>query len=278
MQRTIVSAQINPYVRFAGFRKGMQEMNAALCYAKDCRLFYFTAGSCDFQIGKNLYRTEPGEVYLIPPMCAYQMLRESGNECYLVNFDYQWDPDGPERPIPVTVDEKAVPHQQIRFSDLPQLDDVTVLRVPGVSGLLSEMVELYRRKPVYFRAEMNARFTLVLLRVLEQMVSGRVSGGIAEMIEFVSEHCAEPLTNQSIGERFHYHPNYVNRLFVLHTGKSLHQYLLGCRAERAILLLQTTDASVSEIALQTGWKNQSQFSRGFRQITGYPPSSFRAGK
>ena len=277
-ETTISSAQINPFVRFAGFRQGMNGMRNGISYAKDCRLFYFTAGTCEFLIGKNLYQTVPGEVYLIPPMCPYQMLRENGAECYLVNFDYLMLDCEIECSIPVTADESEEPHQRVRFLDLQQLNGVVALKVSGISKLLAEMSELYRRKSIYFRAEMNSRFTQVLLRVFEQLLVGRPTGGFAEMAEYVSEHCAEALTNQRIGERFHYHPNYVNRSFVLHTGKSLHQYLLACRVEKAILLLQTTNASVSEIAVQTGWKNQSQFSRGFRQVTGYPPSSFRSGK
>lgn len=48
------------------------------------------------------------------------------------------------------------------------------------------------------------------------------------------------------------------------------------RIDEALHLLATTTQSLAEIALSTGFCDQSAFSRNFRRMTGLPPGAFRA--
>jgi AraC family L-rhamnose operon transcriptional activator RhaR len=52
-------------------------------------------------------------------------------------------------------------------------------------------------------------------------------------------------------------------------------YLNGRRAERAAMLLATTDASVGSIGVEVGWADPSQFSRRFRQHMDISPREYR---
>ena len=58
-------------------------------------------------------------------------------------------------------------------------------------------------------------------------------------------------------------------------GVPPHRYLLTRRIERATALLRDTDASVTDIAFQTGWDSLGTFGRTFRDITGESPSALR---
>ena len=58
-------------------------------------------------------------------------------------------------------------------------------------------------------------------------------------------------------------------------GLPPHRYLLTRRIERAVALLRETDAPVTEIAFQTGWKSLGTFGRIFRDITGASPGELR---
>jgi len=60
-------------------------------------------------------------------------------------------------------------------------------------------------------------------------------------------------------------------LFAKHTGKSLREYLLMVRMERARALLVNTDMPLSIVAEASGYKDQSAFSRRFRNYFGIPP-------
>lgn len=58
-------------------------------------------------------------------------------------------------------------------------------------------------------------------------------------------------------------------------GETPHRYLQRRRIERAMELLRTSDASVSEVCLDVGFTSFATFSRTFSSIVGESPSSFR---
>ncbi|OGT73573.1 MAG: AraC family transcriptional regulator [Gammaproteobacteria bacterium RIFCSPLOWO2_02_FULL_57_10] len=58
-------------------------------------------------------------------------------------------------------------------------------------------------------------------------------------------------------------------------GLPPHRYLLTRRIERAIALLRDSELSITDIALQTGWRSLGTFGRIFRDITGVTPGVMR---
>ena len=76
----------------------------------------------------------------------------------------------------------------------------------------------------------------------------------------------------SIGclSRFHF-----ARAFRATVGQSPHQYVSAKRLELAKELLIRGDRSLEEIALGLNFSSQANFSRAFRQITGWAPGQFR---
>jgi PAS domain S-box-containing protein len=64
----------------------------------------------------------------------------------------------------------------------------------------------------------------------------------------------------------------VHRVF----GLTPRQLAMKIRLDEALHLLATTDAPLAEIALVTGFCDQSAFTRHFRRLTGLPPGLFRS--
>jgi AraC family transcriptional regulator len=65
------------------------------------------------------------------------------------------------------------------------------------------------------------------------------------------------------------------RCFRKSVGLPPHSYVKRRRVERARELLTGTDLPVAEIALVTGFSDQSHFTRRFREIIGVPPGAYR---
>ena len=65
------------------------------------------------------------------------------------------------------------------------------------------------------------------------------------------------------------------RAFKQSAGVTPHHYLVQRRVERAQELLVRTELPLSEIALATGFSDQSHFARHFRQMLGLTPGQFR---
>lgn len=70
-------------------------------------------------------------------------------------------------------------------------------------------------------------------------------------------------------------PKSFCRFFKANTGKTLVEYLHELRVGEACRQLLETDLPVSEIALECGFNNLSNFNRRFRELKGMTPREFR---
>lgn len=66
------------------------------------------------------------------------------------------------------------------------------------------------------------------------------------------------------------------RRWLSRTGQGFSKILLNTRLEHGLSLLQTTDAQVSDIALECGFKTPSHFSDAFRKRFGIKPKDIRS--
>jgi AraC family transcriptional regulator len=58
-------------------------------------------------------------------------------------------------------------------------------------------------------------------------------------------------------------------------GVSCHRWLIELRIERAKSLLSVADLSLTDVALKSGFNDQTAFTRTFRRIVGVPPGRWR---
>ena len=65
------------------------------------------------------------------------------------------------------------------------------------------------------------------------------------------------------------------RSFKATFGETPHRFLQRRRIERAMFLLRTTDATVTDVCMQCGFSSLGTFSRTFSDIVGESPSAFK---
>lgn len=277
MEYTILSNQIAPFVRHAELRNIEVIPFGGVTYAKDWRLFAVSKGECSLTCRETVFSLKVGDSILVPPLQPYQVDNRVETYLYIINFDMLSHNSDLFAPIPLLrqASPHEAPHQIVFFRDIPELTGPILIHAPQVHTHLQQMCGKVNTGGLYDRINRNALFTLVLTELFERLLHTEAKSSISDMITYINAHYGEHITNQSIGEQFHYHPNYVNRLFVTHTGQSLHQYVMRLRIHIATELLLDTRLSIAEIAERTGWHSPSHFSRGFKQITGFSPNAYR---
>ena len=70
--------------------------------------------------------------------------------------------------------------------------------------------------------------------------------------------------------------HYFSQLFRKSTNESPHRYITRARIERAKQMLRLSGASIADIAIVTGFADQSHFTKVFRRLAGVTPSAYRA--
>ncbi len=98
---------------------------------------------------------------------------------------------------------------------------------------------------------------------------------VAAAVAYLDERFAEPIRIEQVAGTVFLSPDHFTRVFAAVMGRTPSDYLRHLRLERARVLLQATDAPVSEIAEQCGFRETAYFIRAFRAATGLTPHAFR---
>jgi len=98
---------------------------------------------------------------------------------------------------------------------------------------------------------------------------------LARVIDFVHAHFAQDIPLTSLAAVAGLSPYHFARLFKQSTGLAPHQYLIQVRVERAKGLLLHSCESITGIALQVGFCDQSHFATHFKRTYGVTPRAFR---
>lgn len=150
----------------------------------------------------------------------------------------------------------------------------------GSIRLLVESMEAeYLQRQVGWQEMLRCRLVEILVcteRVAENTLARRQHPAVAAMVEYVHDHCAEPLSLSALSKRLGYTSQYLCSLFHRETGMTLRAYLQHLRMERSCHLLLNTDARISQIAQAVGYSDQKHFNQLFRRHTGFSPREFRS--
>lgn len=92
---------------------------------------------------------------------------------------------------------------------------------------------------------------------------------------YILDHFAERITLQGIAEEFHFSASYCNNVFKKETKKSIVDFLINERIQKAKELLLHTDYPLPLIASKVGYDDYNYFSRLFKKHTMYTPMKYR---
>jgi AraC-like DNA-binding protein len=93
--------------------------------------------------------------------------------------------------------------------------------------------------------------------------------------DLIDARYRDPLDIAELARVAHCSPAHFSRRFDRTFGSPPHRYLLERRVERAKHLLASTDASVLEIALDTGFHSAPSFCTAFKRVSGTTPGAYR---
>lgn len=97
-----------------------------------------------------------------------------------------------------------------------------------------------------------------------------------EICAYILGHCCDPdLSLNSVADHFGVSTKMVGLICKDTFGKTYLQYVRDLQIRRAAALLQTTDATLEEIAQQCGFANLLTFRRNFKAVMGMNPSDYR---
>ena len=99
---------------------------------------------------------------------------------------------------------------------------------------------------------------------------------IAKLKRYIEENLGGELTRSVLAGQVYLSEDYITRLFIRETGRTLPVYIARRRMEKAAKLLRESTDPISKIAMEVGYSNFSYFSKTFRDYVGSTPNEYRA--
>jgi AraC family transcriptional regulator len=100
-------------------------------------------------------------------------------------------------------------------------------------------------------------------------------GRMTDVLRYMAAHAAAPHKIAGLARMAHLSPYHFLRSFKATTGVTPHQWLLRTRLRNAAEQLTATNTPVTDIALDVGFEDLSNFTRSFRAEFGASPRQFR---
>lgn len=133
--------------------------------------------------------------------------------------------------------------------------------------------ELYIKGMVYNLIGLLARYNLIKYNGL--MPETSESERLLPIIEYIDKNYFEKITLNYLSCLVNLNSEYLCRLFKKATGSTIGDYINFVRISKAEKLLSTTDKTISEISMDTGFASVSYFNRVFKSYKKCSPSVYK---
>jgi YesN/AraC family two-component response regulator len=167
--------------------------------------------------------------------------------------------------------------EQMRLN--PRTRQVPVLVLSGKMLSLEDVYRLDYGQVTFHSKELlsTAETVASLHRVLagRQTLSQPTSTLVKYALAYLHQNFASPVTRQEIAQAVGVSKNYLSKIFRQEFGFSPWDYLIRFRIQKAKEFLDTTGASITSVAAQTGFEDSAYFSRVFRKHIGMSPQEYR---
>lgn len=158
-------------------------------------------------------------------------------------------------------------------------------------ALLTVLVDEYEHRHRTFAEQVLTYLMQSILSLLARTISEAFHAGPAtadpkvmkrtelldQLLAYVRQHIYSPdkLRLEHLAMHFHYSPNYLSIFFKRHMGQSLQQYIVQYKLKLVETRLRYSDWSISQIAYELGFSDESHLTKLFKKYYRQTPGDFR---
>ncbi len=163
-----------------------------------------------------------------------------------------------------------------------EIDRNRITAAGGISSLDMMLSWISRTNGEFFSSAIAEQFIHDHLRLpsqsqrnVEIQLVQRRSPRLAKAMQLMMANTEEILSSKDISTQVGISTRQLERLFSKYRQKSLHQYYLETRLEKARHLILHTAMSLLQVSIATGFSSQSHFTRCYKNLYDKTPSSER---
>lgn len=256
--------------------------NISICiplhWHREFEINYIISGRASFRVNNTTYLSEKGDIMIVQPNALHSI------------YPYQNDSQVYET---LVFDSDILEIDQLSRSTREYIEPIKnneMLLIPRITAADKGYAKIHRCVKDIFQYvnANNARDDIMIKSKLLELIYLMLEGGYAETADtynvlsilkpalvYISDHFRDEIKIQELADTIHVSESYFMSLFHKHIGLSAMEYINQIRIKEACHLLRTTNHSVMEVALISGFRNISNFNRHFKRMTGVSPVEYR---
>jgi AraC family transcriptional regulator len=169
----------------------------------------------------------------------------------------------PSRNINVEIEDSFLAEHQLPFQ--VKLDD------PGLKPALIRIWQESRINDAYALPSIQA----LVLQLLSAPPSGSTPPWVQQLRSLLNDCWSETFSLQQLSDTLHVHPVTISKHFPRYFSCTLGEYMRKVKIDKALSLIRQPDRSLTDIAYECGFSDQSHFTRTFKAFTGMLPGQYR---
>lgn len=239
---------------------------------KEIELISMTEGEATFYIDSTPYKTEKGDIIIIPPYSIHRAHGETEKNisynCICFNIELLWD-----EKMKNGFTQNALTVKSIIKKDDPYAKKLQECIEDGCKACEDknsgwEMEAIGNMSLIFGILKKNGYF-------ISSVPSSPKKDFSEIVMKYISENYCSNITSGLTAKELFMNNSYFCRLFKTTFGCCFSDYILAYRLTRAKFNLINTTMSITDIAFANGFNNCSYFCKAFKARFGEPPLSYR---
>ncbi|MEC0174196.1 AraC family transcriptional regulator [Paenibacillus favisporus] len=167
--------------------------------------------------------------------------------------------------------------KEMNFKGMLTLNEA---QLQEATKLLDLILTEYELQPQGYRLMIRSYFTALvgLLSRYYQIGSGADDNKalrIGEAVTYIEEHFLQPITLQALADKAYLSTRQFQRVFTRNYHTTPMDYVIRKRLDYSCTLLRHPGLSISQVALESGFRDQNYYARQFRKVYNCTPSEYR---
>ena len=227
------------------------------------KFYFIVEGSCTIIIDGIHYIGNPGDWFFIPANKKHTFYNKKSAvfSKYFIHFDVYplinfFNDNSLSYKIHVSKDS-CVYELFERYIEI--LDSNRIADKMEIKSILFRMLSLY----------------ITISSSSDISVSLKVPSSLLDTLTYIEKHLTEELSNETLAQISHLHPNHFVRTFKEKIGQTPQRYITQKRMDAAKRLTEETTLSFTEIAALSGIHGSTHFTKLFKTYFGQTPRQYR---
>lgn len=253
--------------------------DSVVTWHEQLEILYMLDGEIQIDCGYRRYICGKGDIVIVNPCEEHVIGYHSGNPAYhCIMIDPKFYESG-------TLDLCELKYmmpingRQLKFNNLVRNNE-------RVTIILQELIEECKEQQYAFEVAVKGNFLRLLAELFrselsalsrdEKVISDKANYElIAPVFSYIAENYNKKIALNDLAALCCINVSYLCRMFKKLTGKTIIEYLNEYRLSKVQLMILTTDMSIGEIAVRTGYTDGGYMMRRFKAAYGFSPGKFR---